>query len=67
MITCALCARSLLLGEMFSHWRPDGAGTEEVVCHLCEEEAEQRGWARLDRPPERRTTAGPTWHARKVA
>ncbi len=67
MITCALCARSLLIGEAFSHWRPDGAGTEEVVCHLCEEEAEQRGWARLDRPPERRTTMSPNWHARKVA
>ena len=57
----------MLLGETFGHWRPDGAGSEEVVCHLCEEEAERLGWARLDRPPERRTTVGSTWHARKVA
>jgi hypothetical protein len=67
MITCAVCDRSLLLGETFGHWRADGAGSEEVVCHLCEEEAERRGWARLDRPPDRRTTVGSTWHARKVA
>jgi hypothetical protein len=67
MITCTLCGRSLLLGEAFGHWRADGAGSEQVVCHLCEEEAERLGWVRLDTPPERRTTVGPTWHARKVA
>jgi hypothetical protein len=67
MITCALCARSMLLGEAFGHWRADGAGSEQVVCHLCEDDAEQRGWVGLERPPERQTTVGPTWHARKVA
>ena len=67
MIMCGLCDRNLLLGEAFGHWRPVGAGSEEVVCHLCEDEADRRGWARLDRPPERRTTVGSTWHARKVA
>ena len=67
MVTCSLCGRSMLLGEAFAHWRVDGAGTEEAVCRLCEEEAERRGWARLGRPPERRTTLGPTWHARRVA
>jgi hypothetical protein len=67
MITCALCARNLLLGEAFGHWRVDGAGSEQIVCRLCEEEAEGLGWARLERPPDRRTTLGPTWHARKVA
>jgi hypothetical protein len=67
MITCFLCARSMLLGEAFGHWRTDGVGSEEVVCGLCEEEADRLGWARLDQPPERRTTVGPTWHARKVA
>jgi hypothetical protein len=57
----------MLLGEAFEHWRADGAGSEQVVCRLCEDEAERLGWARLDRPPERRTTLGSTWHARKVA
>ncbi len=57
----------MLLGEAFGHWRADGAGSEQVVCRLCEAEAERIGWVRLDQPPERRTTVGPTWHARKVA
>jgi hypothetical protein len=57
----------MLLGEAFGHWREDGAGSEQVVCCLCEEEAERLGWARLERPPERQTTVGSTWHARKVA
>ncbi len=67
MITCALCGRNLLLGEAFGHWRTDGAGSEQVVCRLCEDVADGNGWVRLERPPERRTTVGPTWHARKVA
>jgi hypothetical protein len=67
MVTCALCGRNMLLGEAFGYWRADGAGSEQVVCRLCEDEAERRGWARIDRPPERRTTLKPSWHARKVA
>ena len=47
----------MLLGEAFGHWRADGAGSEQVVCRLCEEEAERLGWVRIDRPPERRTSA----------
>ena len=57
----------MLLGEAFGYWRADGVGTEHAVCRLCEEDAERRGWVRIDRPPERRTTVAPTWHARKVA
>jgi hypothetical protein len=67
MITCAVCGRRMLVGESFGHWRVDGPGSEQVVCRLCEEEAERLGWARLDQPPERRTTMGSTRHARKVA
>ncbi len=67
MVACSLCGRNLLLGEAYGHWRADGAGSEHVVCRLCEEEAERTGWAQLDRPPELRTTLAPTWHARKVA
>jgi hypothetical protein len=57
----------MLLGEAFAHWRTDGAGSEVPVCRLCEDDAERRSWARLDRPPERQTTLGATRHARKVA
>jgi hypothetical protein len=57
----------MLLGEAFGHWRADGVGSEQAVCRLCEEEAERVGWVRLERPPERRTSMNPTWHARKVA
>jgi hypothetical protein len=67
MIVCALCGRTVLVGELFGHWRADGAGSEEVVCRLCEEKAERLEWVRLERPPRRRTTVGSTWHARKVA
>jgi hypothetical protein len=67
MITCAVCARSLLVGEAFGNWRTDGAGSERTVCRLCEEEADRLGWARVDEPPRRRTTVGPSWHARRVA
>ena len=67
MTTCALCGRSMLLGEAFGYWHADGVGTEQAVCRLCEEGAARRGWVRIDRPPERRTTVGSTWHARKVA
>jgi hypothetical protein len=57
----------MLLGEPFGHWRADGVGSEQTVCGLCEEEADRLGWARLDLPPDRRTTMGSTRHARKVA
>ena len=67
MVTCALCGRNMLIGEAFGHWRADGAGSEQVVCRLCEQDAERLGWARIERPPERRTTLASTWHVRKVA
>jgi hypothetical protein len=57
----------MLLGEAFGHWRADGAGSEQVVCRLCEDQAERLGWARIERAPERRTRFAPHWHARKVA
>lgn len=57
----------MLIGEVFSHWRADGVGSEQPVCRLCETEAERLGWGRVERPDERRTTLGSTWHARKVA
>jgi hypothetical protein len=67
VIRCGLCGRNLLIGEAFGHWRADGAGSEQIVCHLCEEEAERIGWAQLDRAPARHTSLTATWHVRKVA
>jgi hypothetical protein len=43
MVTCALCGRAMLLGEAFGSWRAEGAGSEQVVCRLCEDEAERLG------------------------
>jgi len=67
MVTCSICSRTMLLGETFGQWRADGAGSEVVVCALCAEEAEKRGWVQVEGGAARRTTAGSTWHARKVA
>ena len=67
MITCTICGRTMLVGEAFGHWRTDGSGTEQVVCALCEEDAERKGWVQVEGGLTRRTTASPTWHARRVA
>lgn len=67
MVTCSICGRTMLLGEAFGHWRTDGTGSEQVVCALCEQDADTKGWVRVEGGPTRRTTAGPTWHVRKVA
>jgi len=67
MITCGLCGRNMLLGEAYGHWRAEGAGSEQVVCALCEEDAERKGWVQIEGGLTRRTSVSPTWHARKVA
>ena len=67
MVTCRVCERTILLGERFQTWRPSGVGSEVPVCALCEGDAEAAGGARVEAAPERQTTVGPTWHARKVA
>jgi hypothetical protein len=64
MISCDLCGRTMLLERL--EIAGDDAGVRDA-CRPCEEEAERVGWVRLDRPPERRTSLGSTWHARKVA
>ena len=67
MITCSICRRTMLIGEAFGQWRTDGSGTEQVVCALCEEDAERKGWVQVEGGLTRQTTASTTWHARKVA
>jgi len=66
MAMCLLCRRNMLIGEHYRLWaHPRGEG-ERPVCRLCEEEAEQSGWVRLDRPVQHET-GSLVWHARKVA
>ena len=66
MAMCLLCRRNMLIGERYRLWtQPRGAG-ERPVCLLCEEEAEQSGWVRLDRPVQHET-GSLVWHVRKVA
>ncbi len=63
---CMLCRRNLLIGESYRVWRaPSGLG-ERPVCRHCEDEADQAGWVRLDKPLEREK-GSLIWHARKVA
>ncbi len=58
--TCAVCERTLLMGELATRFAP-GLGSELVeVCPLCHEEAQEHGWIREGSPsvptmqPERR-------------
>ncbi len=49
MLTCALCLRTLLPGELYRVYRGDRS-REHLVCPLCEAEAAGLHWLRLDRP-----------------
>ena len=42
-VTCAVCGRSLLVGEEPSRFSPDGVGYVDV-CPLCRERAMEAGW-----------------------
>ena len=58
-VTCAICARSLLVGERTERFSPDGLEYVDV-CPLCREQALEAGWYREGgpglhvRPPEPR-------------
>jgi hypothetical protein len=66
MAMCSLCHRNLLVGEGYRFFRTAGGIGERPVCRLCEPEADQQGWVKLERPAELEKGA-PIWHARKVA
>ena len=66
MAMCLLCRRNLLIGEGYRLWTSPVNVGERPVCRLCEEEAEQAGWVRLDQPLQREL-GSLIWHARKVA
>src|SRR2546423_8902814 len=48
-LTCAICERSLLLGERSVRFTPDGREYVEV-CPLCHETALEHGWIREGTP-----------------
>jgi hypothetical protein len=47
--TCAVCQRTLLLGERVTRYSP-GGGEWVDVCPLCIEEANEHGWVREGSP-----------------
>jgi hypothetical protein len=47
--TCAICERSLLLGERAIRFAPNGVDFVDV-CHLCQERALEYGWLKEGSP-----------------
>jgi hypothetical protein len=47
---CAVCERTLLLGERSYRFAPDGVGEFVEVCQLCQETALGHGWVREGSP-----------------
>jgi hypothetical protein len=58
--TCAICERTLLMGERTVRYAPNGGDEFVDVCPLCQEEALEHGWIKEGTPttptvaPERR-------------
>src|ERR687894_744104 len=48
VLTCAICERTLLLGERAAGYRAHG--TSQTVCELCVDVADRRGWLRAGAP-----------------
>jgi hypothetical protein len=62
--SCAICERTLLLGEKAIRFSPNGGGDFVDVCPLCAETAVEYGWLREGAPtspvvsPERKRRSG---------
>lgn len=62
--TCAICERTLLMGERATRFSPNGGSDYVDVCPLCAETAVEYGWLREGAPttptvsPERRRRGG---------
>src|SRR4051794_18434995 len=48
--TCAVCERTLLMGERATRFSPDGENYADV-CPLCQPPAIEAGWLREGSPP----------------
>ena len=67
MAICALCRRTLLVGERYRHWEAGNAASGiRLVCALCETEALRAGWVRATQPPLRQGAGDRRWGARLV-
>jgi hypothetical protein len=49
-LVCAICERTLLVGERAARYTPDGGETYVDVCPLCNEIALQHGWVKEGSP-----------------
>jgi hypothetical protein len=49
-LTCAICERSLLMGERTTRFSPQGDGEFVEVCPLCHEIAVDHGWVKEGSP-----------------
>jgi hypothetical protein len=47
---CAICERTLLLGERATRYAPDGGDAYVDVCQLCHEAALEAGWVKEGAP-----------------
>ena len=57
-VTCAICGRSLLVGERADRFSPDGLEYVDV-CPLCREQALEAGWYKEGGPSLHVRTAEP--------
>jgi len=48
--SCAICERTLLLGERVTRFSPDGGDDFVDVCQLCQEIAVEHGWVKEGQP-----------------
>jgi len=62
VVTCAICGRSLLVGERPTRLSPDGREYVDV-CPLCREQALELGWLREGSP---RLPARPPYRRRRL-
>src|SRR5437762_10805955 len=47
---CAICERTLLMGERTARFSPNGGGDYVDVCPLCQELAHEYGWVKEGAP-----------------
>jgi hypothetical protein len=47
---CAICERTLLMGERTTRFSPNGGGRYADVCQLCQETATDSGWVKEGSP-----------------
>jgi hypothetical protein len=65
--SCAICERTLLMGEKATRFSPNGGSNYVDVCPLCAETALEYGWLREGAPtspvvsPERKRRSGSWW------